>query len=836
MTWLEGEIKAFAGKNPQHADLRKIQTRPGQDWQAMHFFRVEDAREAGYPDPALTAGKKILFEPDQRTDRPRVARFKPYDGPVPGRQRPSAGRDAAGSFLNPYHFIPLHAPAESDLRPASDVLTKGVLHHRFGSPSPEHGGPLFSGRILCRLETEGPVVVGSGQDQPRPGEDRETVVSPFELPDPRNGSTGTGRPAIPGSSLRGLISSLVEAASSSAMRVLSDSSYTRRALVTKDSQEGLSAIGMLVENGGDLRLRPLSMSLEEMKLRKGDPPPDRYCRVLVGEYRKQGRRLQPVPESFLARHDPLSWSASHREYRYCDLHGAQWHPRSGLPIGVRPNEPPIPASEWEKLGETGRGRYTRGILLVVGLDGSKAENLPDGKKFEFFLPYPEGETGEGRKTLEIAPEALSEFRQVARDAASLRRGGKDEDFPYLHRGRSRDGRGVEPRADDLVYYETDPRTDRVSRIAFTAIWRRPVHGSVWQAVRGCSADLVPFSRPERSGLTLAERLFGFVEQQDRGAERSAGRSPALALAGRVRFSHGLAVGDEPENGWYEPEVTLKILASPKPPSPALYFGNEPSNEGRSLAKSELDLRKHSPQGRKVYLHQRDEEVDGHCYETRHPADNLKQKLRVRPLRPGTEFLFHVDFHNLERAELGHLLYALRPTEAFRHKLGLGKPIGLGRVRIDPVAVAHVHRGLCYQPENLFGPRFQAVEWLDRPIECADLDDHLQARYRWEWQVGSEEAIGDGIFPAVAKLLEETRTSIHPGVRDAIELVGDPNQVDLPVTYPVLAGAEPEGEHFRWFVQNDRIHRQRLEPLEAGKPLPALARHPQPKKKGGRQSR
>ena len=40
----------------------------------------------------------------------------------------------------------------------------------------------------------------------------------------------------------------------------------------------------------------------------------------------------------------------------------------------------------------------------------------------------------------------------------------------------------------------------------------------------------------------------------------------------------------------------------------------------------------------------------------------------------------VDFDNLSPRELGLLLYALKPAEGFRHKLGMGKPIGLGGVR------------------------------------------------------------------------------------------------------------------------------------------------------------
>jgi hypothetical protein len=354
-----------------------------------------------------------------------------------------------------------------------------------------------------------------------------------------------------------------------------------------------------------------------------------------------------------------------------------------------------------------------------------------------------------------------------------------------------------------------------------------VEGRLWDAVRLESEDLVPF-HAGRDHLTLAERLFGFVEQRPAGDRPSGARRQARALAGRVRFSHALVVGDEPADGWYEPELTLKILASPKPPSPALYFGNE-HDRGKALAKNQLDLTQHEPQGRKVYLHHRQEDVEARCYETGEPDKNLKQKLRVTPLRSRTSFVFHLDFHNLERAELGYLLYALRPTETFRHKLGLGKPIGLGQVRIDPLAVAHIDRAARYRPEGLFGPKYAAIEWLDGSVDWAAAGEALRLRYCDEREgMSAPPAVGE-TFPRAAVLAQEAREGTPAAVRSAIELVGAPAQVGLEVTYPVLARQPSEGEHFKWFVENDRPgNRKRLEPLSPGEPLPNLERDRAPR--------
>jgi len=367
-----------------------------------------------------------------------------------------------------------------------------------------------------------------------------------------------------------------------------------------------------------------------------------------------------------------------------------------------------------------------------------------------------------------------------------------------------------------VYYKSDPQSGKVSRLAFSAIWRFPVSGSLHEAVSRVSPNLVPL-HPDRSKLTLAERLFGFVEQNGQ-----------RALAGRVRLSHGLVEGDRPEEGWYEPQVPLKILATPKPPSPALYFGNE-----GYLSKGDLDLgeqKQHKPRGRKVYLHHREQDMEERCHETDEPDKKRRLKMKVTPLRRGTKFLFHVDFHNLTDEELGHLLYALRPTEAFRHKLGLGKPVGLGRVAIDPIGLFFIDRPGCYRSQGLFGPKYRGAELPRGAQAWAGMPQDLSERYRYELEAANEKASSVGGYPSVDELVSPVRDRIPEQVRWALELVGDPASVErvgAEVTYPVVAGQEPEGEHFRWFVANDKKGgpHEKLAAIEPGGDLPTLTRHP-----------
>ncbi len=346
----------------------------------------------------------------------------------------------------------------------------------------------------------------------------------------------------------------------------------------------------------------------------------------------------------------------------------------------------------------------------------------------------------------------------------------------------------------------------------------PIGGSVHRAFERVSPDLVPL-HAGRTQLTLAEQLFGFVEQG--GKER--------ALAGRLRFAHAMAESGPPEGGWYDAPVLLKILASPKPPSPALYFGNQ-----RYLSKQSLDFRKHAPQGRKFYLHHREEDVEARNYESRQlESKTMKQKARVRPLKKNTRFLFHVDFENLTREELGYLRYALRPTEKFRHKLGMAKPLGFGKIRIDLLALCFTNRRTGYQSDRLFGPKFHRMESRIDAEAWRNLSSQLARRYRHEAEAVTALPGEAQALPGCDALLAEVQESIPEEVRAALELLGDPAKVEelnTEVCYPVLLGKKAEGENFRWFMTNDKSKKKALPPLEPGKPLPALERYERPPKR------
>src|SRR5207244_12788881 len=55
---------------------------------------------------------------------------------------------------------------------------------------------------------------------------------------------------------------------------------------------------------------------------------------------------------------------------------------------------------------------------------------------------------------------------------------------------------------------------------------------------------------------------------------------------------------------------------------------------------------------------------------------------IQPLAVGTDFSARIDFTNLEADEFAALLFAIILQEDMRHKIGYGKPIGLGSVQLS----------------------------------------------------------------------------------------------------------------------------------------------------------
>lgn len=112
-------------------------------------------------------------------------------------------------------------------------------------------------------------------------------------------------------------------------------------------------------------------------------------------------------------------------------------------------------------------------------------------------------------------------------------------------------------------------------------------------------------------------------------------------------------------------------------------------------------------------------------------DKESQYTLISPVPKETKFRGRIRFENLTKTEFGALLCAVRLPDGCAHKIGMGKPLGLGSARIDVTRI-HIRKGH-RDAENSEG-RYQAL---------FDMTDNV-----CRWHSGEETYEGEGLAEKV----------------------------------------------------------------------------------------
>lgn len=210
---------------------------------------------------------------------------------------------------------------------------------------------------------------------------------------------------------------------------------------------------------------------------------------------------------------------------------------------------------------------------------------------------------------------------------------------------------------------------------------------------------------KRNQLCPACRIFGFL----RGRE---------VHTGKVNISDATA-----PQGSYELMnfITLEVLSAPKP-------------EGRPKAYVIQQGRRNIVRGRKFYRHR----LDGVL--TRAGGKRDRQNKTVQPVASGAVFTFEVEYNDLREDELRLLLYALVLEPGLWHKVGMGKPIGLGSAHIEIREWAQIDRQARYKAlgGGMTAPRTgEALQteldtWL-QPYRQSDAPNLQDLRELWRYE-------------------------------------------------------------------------------------------------------
>jgi len=708
-------------------------------------------------------------------------------------------------FYSPYQFIPV-TKVSKQTTPFTDIAEGEKSHIRHDR---WQQGTL-SGRIICRLETVSPVMIGAKQNADPKGE-QSTSVENYRFPQ----DSTSGRLGIPGNSLRGMTASVAEAISCSSMRVMTDASYS----VRKEMGEALQAIGEIQKApNGDFHILPLALvtsKLDEKQNIKfhprwkhifGKSPLNESLAGYVGNYWQEHQKIadrtlgkhscfQAIAsrEFFYAKTDPaLKYVNMQSQIKISEANGLHATNKGKAMLAGQKvhSHPLLTEATWQALIDVEQQSYTRGVLYILGKKdvSNKDRDMPNNKKHELFIPYPENGI-KTRATIPIPAEVVQNFNTIAQA-----RHESNDQLPFLPQGYQ-----AEPdsfiKNGDLVYFLVDDKGTQVTEISFSAIWRSNVkkstHAFFTPATDG-DQNVLPWGSRDRTDLTPAEALFGVVE-----SNKKANKASSENLASRLRFYDAFSLHSEVTQLGKQ---TLKILASPKTPSPTMYFR---SKQNGYVRKQNLNNGQAIPNGRKRYLHHRQTDIDAMLWQTTTPDESANQKVECDPLAAKQDFYFHIDFNNLSPPELGLLCVALEPERGskrhgdnndFMHKIGLGKSLGLGSVKLTIEGLFHLNRAVRYTPDGLSSNRYHQVFIPSGKVLPAELAD----RYPLEMTVLEKKAQPDESLQIEIDLVDQDSLDILIGL-------GRQPDGDIPVCYPVSGpdGQRPhhEGAGFNWFVKN-----------------------------------
>lgn len=504
---------------------------------------------------------------------------------------------------NPYNFVPGDKPVKK--HPQSPTLS------RFEG---------LSGQIECLLTTETPLMIAGERDE----SSEPKKLDFFKI---------NGKLAIPGTSLKGMVRSVLEAVTNACFSVFDedrldyrDPHFASKLKAGEVIQEATD------EQQGKIRLMERGWIAMQGKSKavKGKKK---------GEKDFQDFTLATVP--------PNTTSGDKVWIKYERIDEYQASRRT-----IRSTFYLI-----TDISSTPKSGYTEGIYKITGESIKKDKYGKSIKKRErIFFP------ADSSAICSFSKEEADDYKYILYKQIELWE--KERDFDFLEKEPLSKG--------SLVYFmpESGNQAKFISRVEVPRL-----------RYKKSRKDLLPAEYHKCSNpnnLCAACRLFGFVEE-DKG------------LSGRIIFTDAEHKSGSGETDDY---LDIKILGTPHPTSCNFYLidPNNPSTVVRNY-----DGHKVVGAGRGVRINREekgDVKLRGRKFYYHHPNCETLQKYRCKPDEPkqlrssvkpvlkDNTFQFKVHFRNLSGFELGMLLYCLELEGNLRHKLGMGKSIGFGTVKIE----------------------------------------------------------------------------------------------------------------------------------------------------------
>ena len=744
------------------------------------YLNLREWRGPAGSSPA--EGQLVRFTLRSSPRGPQAANVFPIDSP--GQRDDETVQTAGYRFINPYNFVrPLPPPILIEGAPKSQLLGRTM-------PPPHDRWVGLTGRITCKLTTATPLfIAGTGHiyqnDGHRKADHRTYEFFKYQFDDEKGPEH-----AIPASSLRGMIRSTFEAVTNSC---LAHFDYGSRLSYHLAASEALKLVPARVHKS-DSGTWQLQLLPGTAQITIGRRPDELYAgrveqyeplRTRRPRFRPGQRRTAPKSDSLVPlnglKHGDSCWALA-RKLRFPPV----WHV---MAVAKDAQELPSPGPNEQLI---------HGYLCI---NNQNIEN----KRFERFFFDGIGRKARDPRSIPLPENVRSRYSDLIKDyqkrhkdtvKAWLKAGNNPSEFRKRKDHRDKVVRESafsqfilsshsELSGGELVYamLSGTVRNPEIQYIVPVAIPRVSYDNSVSDLLLKHLHKCDDFDQ-----LCPACRVFGWVYGKPGEPSDLPEKSAAAAYRGRIQFSHGKSINQiEPLN-----QMALAILSSPKPTTTRFYLASRKTQKpqsGQTDFEAGYDNKANMIRGRKFYYHHvAGEGPEQTAYwqaqggEHRSSGgDSDQNRTILDPLPAGAEYAFELSFTNLAEIELGALLWSLTLNEAMHHRLGMGKPLGFGSVKIDVT-------------------RLEVVNHRDRYGL-----DHCGADLKSGWQ----NVDIDGLVRKFVEAMEFTYKQPFDQLANVSDLscLLSAQDTNYPIHYPrSTVERDEQGKNFAWFMGNNRQQR------------------------------
>jgi hypothetical protein len=553
------------------------------------------------------------------------------------------------------------------------------------------------------------------------------------------------RPVIAATSVRGMVRSVLEAATSSCFSVFdADTKYSRRS----DAAKAPQLLGGLVTSsptgGFRVRLLPRPAWIKKSDVPENARPGEVYEAILEKAKHETWQRGKKIVIPYVN-----VVSLKPRGHAFDGVSPPRW-PATGYLKITGPNK-------WEKDQRSGKFKLVKHHERFFWADASSEE-----------------------EELDLPKKAVDRYNAVIREQArnyKQEREKTDGLFNSLVPERPLESGDLVYVLTGLIDTDSGGRPIRVVKeIGAVAVPRWQWHRNPGELLDDSLARCRSLDE-----LCPACRLFGLVPP---GASESSG------YRSRVSVSMARWVGvAEKEDGDPDPgrgpklwqdgaPIPLAILGAPRPTTYEFYLTGQAG--ASDATPTDYDTEGARLRGRKFYWHH-----DPAVAASFKSQDPTTQNRTVTLLDRDNVFRVRVRFANLDPEELGMLIWALRlePDLDLAHHLGGGRPLGLGSVQVRRLRLERINRSVRYR-------RLRArPDEPERMVE--EPEPYIEQFYQWLCDTFQVADPGD------LANLRDLRLMLRYG-SDLPQLMRYP---------PGLPGKEAES--FRWFqINRRRVNRRR----------------------------